>query len=111
MKTIINMSHPLSEKVIEQIEAVVLDDVKIVTIAVQIDLGGNVMAQLDAIVDSVPYPYDILFPPSLALAAGYITARLSYAQSDAMLPVPPRLGWLKRSGPLGNEWELGGIIY
>lgn len=110
MKKVVNMAHPLSQRAIEQIAAAVGDEVEIIDIPVQIDLDGDIVAQLNEFVDRVAaevIPIDIMFPPSLPVAAAYVTARLSYAQSDAMRPVPPTLGWLRRSGPLGNEWELG----
>lgn len=97
MKVLVNYSHPLIPETLEQIKREVGDDVREVIIPAQIDFSKPIKPQLDALVaEGQKHKIDLLIPPALSYAAAYVTARLSCAQSDAMLPIPPNIVVLKR---------------
>lgn len=102
MLRIVNYSHPLNQEVIENIKIAydVGDDVEIVNVPCQIDLDGDIKAQLDALVEQGRFA-DLIVPPALGWAAGYVIARLSYAVTDGMLPEPPQQLVLRRSDSAG----------
>lgn len=97
---LVNYSHPLSAAAKTRLEEMVGESVEETVIPVQLDLDAPLRPQLDVLVDACPrHNGGILYmPPSLAAAAAYVTARLSYAQSDAMRPEPPRMVVLRRDG-------------
>ena len=55
------------------------------------------------------YP-DYVIPPSLAVAAAYVGGVMSYANSDAMQPIPPAMIVLRRASGIGNEFVLAEIL-
>ncbi len=92
MKTVLNFSHPLRPDAVDKLREMMAVDIRVVDIRVQIDLHENVAVQVDDLVDLVlknHSPFAAMVPPGLSAVAGPLVARLSYAQSDAMLPVPP----------------------
>ena len=90
----------------------VSNDVQEVRIPVQINFDAPLRTQFDALVDAAAHemPFDAIVPPALSYAAAYVTARLSYAQSDAMLPVPPAIIALKRDGSVPPRFVLADIV-
>lgn len=96
-----NFSHPLSQDVIEELKiAYDTDEVSVENIPCQIDLDGDITVQLDALVEQGRFA-DLIVPPALGWAAGYVIARLSYAVTDGMLPEPPQQLVLRRSDSAG----------
>jgi hypothetical protein len=95
---LVNFSHALSPAARARLEEMVGPVLEVV-IPCQIDMDAPIKPQLDMLVEqagnSVP---DLYIPPALSFAAAYVTAKLSYAQSDAMLPVPPAMVVLRREG-------------
>lgn len=55
------------------------------------------------------YP-DYVVPPALAVAAAYVGGVMSYANSDAMQPIPPAMIVLRRAPGVGNEFVLAEIL-
>lgn len=108
MKNLVNFSHPLSVAAKAALEEMVGDSVQEFVIQCQIDFDQPVKPQLDALVKQVDVVLrgepailrymHLYIPPSISYAAAYVTARLSFAQSDAMPPDPPDMVVLKRSG-------------
>ena len=113
--TVINFSHPLTEKVLEQvfqhenINALVIrlpayTEIEQQVFPCQIDLEHPVEQQVfkilaRAFTSAMPNPDMLIVPPSLAIAA-YIVARKFYGYNKAI--------WLKRDA-ITSEWMLGGI--
>lgn len=96
-----NMSHSLSAAAKAALEEMVGETVEEIVIPVQFDTDAPLRPQFDALLDdhrAELWGMDLFIPPAFAPAAAYITARLSYAQSDAMLPVPPDMVVLRREG-------------
>lgn len=110
MKNLVNFSHPLSEAALLRLEDMIGESVQEIIIPCQLDLEAPMGPQLDALLQQSEaatmksgregrgYGMDLYIPPALSYAAGYLTAKLSYAQSDAMLPVPPAMVVLRREG-------------
>lgn len=109
---IINFSHPLSSDALAQIKERVGRDVEVVQVPVQIDFDADLREQFDNLVEAVmkQMPFDAIVPPALSYAAAYVTARLSYAQSDAMMPVPPDIIVLKRGESVPPRFVLADIV-
>ena len=98
MKRLVNFSHPLSPKASARL-AEMIGEFEETVIPVQLDLDAALKPQLDTLVDAGMRAHmDLYIPPALSVAAAYVTAKLSYAQSDAMLPVPPAMVVLRREG-------------
>jgi len=100
VKRLVNFSHELSAEARARLEEMVGPVLETV-IPCQLDLDAPLRPQLDALLaanERALVRMDLYIPPALSYAAGYITARLSYAQSDAMLPVPPDMVILRREG-------------
>lgn len=91
MKTVLNFSHPLSAQAVARLREMMKEDVSVVDIRVQIDFSQSVKEQIDALVEIAfrHLPIAAVIPPGMSTVGGPLVARLSYAQSDAMLPVPP----------------------
>ncbi len=99
MKTIVNFSHPLAARALAQVEAAAGEAVEEILFPCQIDMERPVKPQLDALVEQVAgVRIDYYVPPALSFAAAYVTAKLSYAISDAMRPEPPAMIVLRREG-------------
>lgn len=94
---LVNFSHPLSEAAKARLEEMVGPILEVV-IPVQLDLESPMKPQLEALVAAAGACVQLFIPPALSYAAAYVTAKLSYAQSDAMLPVPPDMVVLRREG-------------
>lgn len=109
---IVNFSHPLSSDALAQTKERVGKDVEIVQIPVQIDFNADLRDQFDNLVEAAmkQMPFDAIVPPALSYAAAYVTARLSYAQSDAMMPVPPDIIVLKRDNAVPPRFVLADIV-
>ena len=94
---LINFSHELSAAAKARLEEMVGQEVTEVVVPCQIDMGVPIKPQLDALADQ-GWGADLYIPPALSFAAAYVTARLSYAQSDAYPPCPPTIVVLRREG-------------
>ena len=107
---VLNFSHPLRDEVLREIEAITGEPVEEKRVFVQIDFNQPLKPQMDALVEKAfDIDFNLYIPPPLSYVAAYVTARLSYAQSDGMLPEPPRMVILKKSG-LGAKFLLKEII-
>ena len=77
VKHVINFSHPLSERAIEQLGHPKIEDVR-----VQIDLGAPIAPQVVEIVDGIKTPVDgtvaglAIVLPGMSEASAYILAEL-----------------------------------
>lgn len=99
MKRLLNFSHELAPAAKALLEEMIGETVEETVIPCQLDMEAALKPQLDALVEAaMQCRFDLYIPPALSYAAGYVTARLSYAQSDAMLPVPPSMVVLRREG-------------
>ena len=95
---LVNFSHALTPAARARLEDMVGPFLEVV-IPCQIDMASPVKPRLDALVEQAGNTApDLYIPPALSFAAAYVTARLSFAQSDAMLPVPPAMVILRREG-------------
>ena len=112
MYKIINFSHPLSADALAQIEERVGQNVEEVRVPVQVDFDAPLRPQFDTLVETAMHalPFDAVIPPALSYAAAYVVARLSYAQSDAMMPVPPAIVALKRDSSIPPRFVLADIV-
>ena len=97
IETIVNFSHPLSERAVEQLGHPKIEDVK-----VQIDLGATVAPQVVKIVGAVETPLDGTVPglaivlPGMSEAAAFLLAELH-----------GRLGGFPNIVPLRRDDDLG----
>ena len=94
---LVNFSHGLSAAAKARLEEMVGREVTEAIVPCQIDMDAPIKPQLDALVER-GYSADLYIPPTLSFAAAYVTARLSYAQSDAYPPCPPTIVVLRREG-------------
>ena len=100
VKTIVNFSHPLSERAIEQLGHPEIENVK-----VQIDLGVAIAPQIVKIVNAVGIPLDgtvaglAIVLPGMSEASAYILAELH-----------GRLGGFPSIVPLRRDDETGVFI-
>ena len=97
---VVNFSHPLSERVVEQLGHPEIENVR-----VQIDLDASVAPQIVEIVDAVRTPLDGTVPglaivlPGMAEATAYILAELH-----------GRMGGFPNIVPLRRDDELGVFV-
>lgn len=99
---LLNMSHPLTPAARKRLEEMLEMEVDEVVMEVQLNLDAPLTPQLDALVDQTAKVwFDLFIPPSFAVAAAYMGAKLAYAQADAMRPIPPAMVVLRREALAG----------
>lgn len=95
---LVNYSHPLTADGKMILQKMVGASIEEVLIPCELDFNAPLRPQLDALVAAAPAVFHWLIPPTLSVAAGYVTARLSYATSDAMPPQPPPIVVMRHVG-------------
>ena len=101
MKRLVNFSHGLSEKAKIALENIIGESVEETVIPCQLNMEAALRPQLEALLaahERTLVRMDLYIPPALSFAAGYVTAKLSYAQSDAVPPSPPAMVVMRREG-------------
>lgn len=53
MITVLNFSHPLTPEQIEQLRGILGDEIRVIDVPFQIDLGQSIASQVEAIIDGI----------------------------------------------------------
>jgi hypothetical protein len=101
MKTLVNFSHPLTTSAKVRLAEMVGDEINEIVIPVQLDFDEPMIPQLQGLVNLAPSSFDLYIPPSLSVAAAYVTVQLSVGYGDLCAPYHPPIVVMKRSGLAG----------
>ena len=101
MKTLMNFSHPLTTSAKARLAEMVGDEINEIVIPVQLDLDAPMTPQLQALANLAPSGFDLYMPPSLPVAAAYVSVQFSVGYGDSSVPQHPPIVVMKKEGFAG----------